>query len=66
MAAPAVARVHNHRRGEWTKFWAGIAVTVALNLIGLVYSYGQLSQRVNDLHESVQELRQDVRSLKGK
>lgn len=63
MAAPAPARIEPAQKPQHLRFWAGLVFAIIMNLTTVVYTYGKLSQQVQDLDHDLQNLHEDVRTM---
>jgi hypothetical protein len=62
MASPAAAYSNGERR-RYRVDWR-IMVAIVIQALLLVFSYGRLTQRVDDLHDQIQGVHQDIRELR--
>lgn len=64
MAASAPARLDAQQKPDHFRFWLGIVLTIVFNGVLVIFTYGKLTQQVDDIHEDLQNVHQDIRDLR--
>jgi hypothetical protein len=65
MASPGIAPATERRKQQRLSPLLTVLITVIVQVIGIAYGYGRISEHVEAIQRQVDEIKADLRALRG-